>query len=142
VLPPSQQKHRVEMVSPFGDSRQFVEHNVGGQAPAGTENVRIAVSAQGGEMTVDDVQLVMHQDSYTHFKLVLSSRATAFRAEGGQPGRLVVASRAGAVYVLDASGTLLAQGQMDGLPARMVRLSDREVALATAEGQVAAYRVP
>jgi hypothetical protein len=65
----------------------------------------------------------------------------AFGAEGGQPGRLVVACRAGAVYVLDASGNFSGQAQLGGLPARMVRLGDSAVALATAEGQAAAYRV-
>ena len=87
---PTQEKHRVEMVSPFGDSRRFVEHSVGGQAPAGTNGVRIAVSAQGGELTVDDVRLVPHQDSYTHFTLKPQCLDTVIAAEGQARARIVV----------------------------------------------------
>ncbi|MBM4080462.1 MAG: VCBS repeat-containing protein, partial [Planctomycetes bacterium] len=65
----------------------------------------------------------------------------ALAAEAGHPGRLVVSCRDGAVYVLDAHGKFLAQGKVDGIPARMQPLSSTEVVIATAEGAAIAYRV-
>jgi len=51
----------------------------------------------------------------------------ALGAEGGQPGRLVVACRDGTAYVLDASGRFVARGQLHGLPARLAHV--RQVSL-------------
>jgi outer membrane protein assembly factor BamB len=65
----------------------------------------------------------------------------ALAAESGRPGRLVVACRTGSVYVQDAVGKILNQGKVDGLPTRLVLLNDVQIALTTADGQLAAYRV-
>ncbi|MBM4048265.1 MAG: hypothetical protein FJ279_24440, partial [Planctomycetes bacterium] len=58
---PSETKLRADMISPFGDSREFVDYFVGGQAPEGTQHVRVALSAPGSDVKVDDVRLVAHE---------------------------------------------------------------------------------
>lgn len=87
---PSSERQRVEMVTPFGESRELVEYAIGGWAPADTKEVHVAISAGREAMTLADVQLAAHENSYDSFKLKKLYIDTAIVADGAPAARIVV----------------------------------------------------
>ncbi|MBT5606432.1 MAG: hypothetical protein HOJ57_10860 [Lentisphaerae bacterium] len=87
---PSGTKSRTEMASPFGVSREYVDYTVGGTAPAGTERIRITVSARGAETRVDDLRVVTHRDSYEHLRLKDLHLDTALVRNGAAKSAIVL----------------------------------------------------
>lgn len=90
IFHPSGELRRVEMISPFGESRKLVDYSIGGTAPAGTDSVEVVILAKSSDITVAHAHLEAHKPSYTDFKLKDLHIETKIVSGGSAGAKIVV----------------------------------------------------